>query len=109
MNKIIISILISFMSTGVLASDNIRAKVMYVGTWGHGGIFINLDKVMNEPGCSKKEIWIPGTSPSIKEILGLAMTAYAADQFIHVKTKGCVNGYPTINPTNESFFHLGPR
>ncbi len=109
MKHILSFVLMAFLSTGVFASDNTRAKVMYVGTWGHGGIFINLDQMINEPGCNKKEIWIPGTSPSIREILSLAMAAYTADQFIHVKTRGCVNGYPTIDPTNESFFHLGPR
>ena len=109
MKKLLFVFIVGLMSTNVFASDNTRARVQYVGTWGHGGIFIRLNVVINEPGCSKNEIWIPGTSPSIKEIMSLALAAFAADQHVHVKTRGCVNGHPTIDPTNESFFHIGPR
>lgn len=102
-------ILASSLSTNLLASNNTRAKVVYVGTWGHGSIFIRLNTILNEPACSKNEIWIAGDNPAIKHLLSLAMTAYTADQYVHVKTNGCINGYPTIDNTNESFFHIGPR
>ncbi|MBU2711370.1 hypothetical protein [Zooshikella harenae] len=104
----ITALVLSFITLNLQASDNTRAKVVYAGITGAGTVFVNVSSVINEPGCEKKSLWIPSESTVKAHVLSTALAAFASKQDVYVQTKGCYKGYPTLDKSDASWFHIYP-
>ena len=93
-----------------------NAHVTYVGSYGNGNVFILLDANLADPTCPAARVDIPGTHPSIKSILAMALTAKLSGLPVLVSTVGCFNfsigasnySFPTIDQSNASYFGFMP-
>ena len=92
--------------TAVHAAEAIAAKVTYTGTYGDGRLYVGLDTVINEPGCSLPRFDVPPTHPNIKSLMATALAAAVTGQTIVIRAIGCFSGYPTVDETNGSYFYI---
>ena len=81
-------------------------KVVKVGTYGDGLLFVKLDQQILEPGCNHYRFDVDSGHGQIKSWLSIAMTAMASGREVVVGTNGCLNGRPTLDATTSSFFHI---
>ncbi len=88
-----------------LASDNLIAHVVYTGLYGDGRLFIATDREINEPGCMSTRIDVAPNHPQIDRWLSIALTAHATGKPVQFKTNGCYKNYPTLDTTDNSWFH----
>jgi len=88
------------------ASSNIRARVLYTGTYGNGEAFIAVDQPIDEPGCPSTRIEIPSDHPQLKNWLSIVMAAFAGNFDFQFTTSGCFQGFPTLSQASNSWFHL---
>lgn len=92
------------------ANTVFTATVTGVGTYGNGAIFIFLNTAINEPGCNvnSTRIDVPASNPNIKEILAVAMTAFASGKEISGAVNGCDPDYgaPTLDQSYNSYIYM---
>jgi len=91
------------------ADSNTVAKVIYVGTYGDGRLFVALDAQINEPGCVNSRFDVSAGHPQIKTWLAVALTAAASAKTVVVRTNGCFGVLPTMTQTTDSWFYLQPN
>lgn len=82
------------------------ATVAYVGTYGSGELFVGLNKNIAEPGCPAARFDVVGTHSQIANWLSVALEARRLNKTITVRTNGCQTGYPTLDNTTGTYFHI---
>ncbi len=87
---------------------SLEAHVLYTGTWGNGGVFIQLDTTYELSGCSSPEIWIAANHPAKKEILSVAIAASAAGKQVGISVGSCSapGGRPLFTEDTDSHIYL---
>ncbi len=90
------------------ASPVITAKVLNVGTYGNGDMFVMTDVAFNDPNCpfpaNPKRFDIKGTHPQAKNWLSIALAANVSGKPITFLINGCMasggpagSGRPTLD------------
>lgn len=79
-------------------------KIVYVGTYGNGDVYVNLDTNIPELGCNSTRFDIPKSRANAKDVLLTAYTAMEQDKFVRVSTKGCYLTSPTLDNSRNSWF-----
>lgn len=98
MKKIILALGMFLYLGSCLASPEIESKVIYVGINSNNVVFVQFDKVIEEPGCSSVQLVLPPESAIKEKILSVALAAKASGALVSVKAKGCYNGQPSLLP-----------
>lgn len=93
----------------VCASDNLVANVSYVGTYGNGDLFINVNTSINQSGCESNRIFVRANHPELKNWLDIASTAYTQNIAIQFRTNDCYMGKPTLDSSDRSWLHFVPK
>lgn len=91
------------------ASDNLVASVSYVGTYGNGDLFINVNTLINQSGCESNRIFVRANHPELKNWLDIASKAYAHNIAIQFRTNDCYMGKPTLDSSDRSWLHFVPK
>lgn len=86
-------------SIGYALGTPTTGVVQYVGTYGDGKLFIEIDREIQESGCDNIRFDIPAGHPSIDSWLSIAMVSATTGKPITVRTTGCLGQYPTIDET----------
>lgn len=84
----------------------VTARVLKVGTYGNGNLYIALDKTVDEQGCSLAYIELPANSPALKAVLATASLAIATSATVEIKTDACFNGMPSFSGERSGYFVL---
>ena len=101
-------ILTALLATSAYGSEEISGKVVYAGTYGNGDVYVELDVNINEPGCSTGNRFdVPKARANAKDILSTVYAAIQQDKYVTVRTKGCYVGFPTLDASRNSYFHIG--
>jgi hypothetical protein len=87
-------------------SNQVTARVLNLGTYGNGNVFISLDQTIDEPGCSLPYIELPANGPATKATLATAALALATGATVKVQTDGCLNGQPSFTGARPAYFQL---
>ena len=94
----------------VLGSSTVQAitvkdvGINYIGIYGHGRIFVSVDKPLPVPGCeSATWLQIESTHPYRKDYYSMLLSAHAADKKIDINTTGCLAGQATIIPETGDY------
>jgi len=82
------------------------AKVLSVGTYGSGRLFIVLDKVIAEPGCNYAQVHIDAGHSQLDTWMSIALAALASGALVSVTTDGCLGTYPTMNNGLSTNFRI---
>ncbi|WP_125784661.1 hypothetical protein [Pseudoalteromonas rubra] len=93
----------------VCASDNLVANVSYVGTYGNGDLFINVNRSINQSGCESDRIFVRANHPELTNWLNIATKAYLNNVAIQFRTNGCYMGKPTLDSSDRSWLHFAPK
>ncbi len=100
----LLSLLLS--SYAYSADETVYGKVVYAGTYGNGDVYVDIEAIINEPGCVGTRLDVSSQNPNIKNILPIAYMAMATGQNISVRTQGCYAGSPTLDNSRGSWFYL---
>ena len=90
------------------------ATIQYIGYYGNGTFFINIDQTITESGCPAARFVVAKTHPNYNQIVALAMSAYLSSKKVLVKTASCnttdsPNGaYPQIDTSMDSYILFSP-
>lgn len=97
--------LLLFLSGNAVAFDT---NVAYVGTWGHGGLFIQLTNSYPLSGCASPEIWVEANHQSKDQILSIALAAVASGKQIGIEVGVCSapGGRPLFTNSTDSHIYL---
>jgi hypothetical protein len=87
----------------------VRANVVYAGTYANGDVFIGLSAVVDEPGCPADRLDIPASHPQLKQYLAIAQIAMTSGKTIMVKTLGCFANSPSFDNSRNSYFFIDDR
>lgn len=83
-----------------------------VNTYGNGAITIFVSTPISEPGCNANStrIDVQASDPNIKQILAIAMSAFASGAPISGSVNGCDpdNGSPTFDQSYNSWLTMNP-
>lgn len=99
---LLLSLFFSPMAFGAV----VTSKVTYTGTYGDGRFFVGFEDTLEEAGCPSNRIHVDPENPQIARWLSVALTAYASKSSVTVKSKGCYEGFPTLDQTSDTFFHI---
>ncbi len=95
-----------FSAAAAQAAPPVQAKVVFAGVYANGNVYVQLDTVIAEPGCSVPRFDLPASSPVAKTVLATALMAAATGKTVRVATYGCFNGAATLDPTQDSYFFV---
>ncbi len=105
--KVSYLILILLLSiSSACASTTLLTQVKYTGIYGDGSIYIAVNGVIDESGCSGERFDVPYGHPHLKQILAFAMTAIATGKNVRIRTNGCDSGRPTLTQDKNSYFYI---
>ena len=98
----IFMLLFSSFSYGVTT----RGKVNYVGSYGNGDVFVDINTSILERGCNSTRFDIPKTRANINYIISTANLAIQQNKNVEVTTQGCYAGFPTLDNSRNSWFYI---
>lgn len=99
----ILIVVLSFSSTVVFAQ--VTAKVVAVGTYGEGSVFVFFDTVISS--CSNAQrIDLSATNPSLKNVLSVAEIAFTTGSSVIVNTATCSGATPVFTTDGASYMYL---
>ena len=95
------------------------AKVIYVGAYGNGTLFIQVDLAITETGCNatsaNSRMLVRKTHPSYNAYLTMATSSYVTGKKIMAKTNGCSAAgedpsgiFPVLDETGSSYMLFNP-
>ena len=98
---ILMSLVWSGLAQAVVVQD---VGINYIGIYGHGRIFVSVDKPLPVPGC-ESAVWlqIESTHPYRKDYYSMLLSAHAAGKNININTTGCLAGQATIVPETGDY------
>ena len=104
--KIFILVITLMLSFSVYASDPTTGNVRFIGGYGDGSSFIDIDQTINEAACPSVRVYIEPNHPQIDHWLSIALSAQAQGKSITVRTFGCYQGRPTMDATRNSYLYI---
>lgn len=94
------------MSTPAYSGDSVEGKVLSAGIYGSGRLFVMLDQTIAEPGCANTRFDVAAGHEQIETWLSIAMAAAISGKTVRVKTNGCFAVYPTMTPSEDTWFYI---
>jgi hypothetical protein len=83
----------------------ITAYVTATGTYSDGSVYVFFDRQISS--CNESgRLDIPASHPALKNILAIAMTAFAAGKMVRVHPGSCNGTTPQFTLTGDSYFYL---
>ena len=106
MKKLIGVILVSLFLCISHGATTIEAKVLSVGTYGSGRLFVVLDTMIGEPGCNYAQFHVEVGHDQIKNWMSIGLAALSSGNSVTVTTEGCLGAYPTMTNTQNTNFRM---
>jgi len=106
MRLIAICIVLILPSFAQGSTTTVDAKVLSVGTYGSGRLFVVLDKTIAEPGCNYAQVHVDAGHSQLGTWMSIALAALASGASVSVTTDGCLGAYPTMNNTLSTNFRI---
>lgn len=106
MKKLIGVILVSLFPCISYGATTVEAKVLSVGTYGSGRLFVVLDTMINEPGCNYAQFHVQVGHEQVKNWMSIALAALSSGNSVAVTTEGCLGVYPTMTNTLHTSFRM---
>ncbi len=88
------------------SATTVDAKVLSVGTYGSGRLFVVLDKNIAEPGCHYAQFHVDAGYSQLGTLMSIALAALASGASVSVTTNGCLGPYPTIDNSQTTHFRI---
>lgn len=86
-------------------SAAVVAKVNAVGTYDDGSIYIYFDRAISDCSATNR-LDVAADNPSVKNVLSIAMTAFATGSNVEINPGSCSGEKPQFTTTGDSYFYL---
>ena len=100
MEKIPLKFVCFILALGTSTAMAVTVKdvgINYIGMYGHGRVFVSVDKPLPVPGCTDATwLQIESTHPLRKDYYSMLLAAHMAGKKIDINTTGCLAGQATI-------------
>lgn len=104
-NAALLAIMTSIGMIYPLPSSAVTAKVVAVGTYPSGAIFVYFDQAIAECSASKR-LDVPAADPSVRYVLTIATAAFATSSDVEIRAGSCSGQYPIWSSTGDSYIYL---